>query len=65
VKVSTNQYKAGIIDHLALLVVETIALNNERTAIDIRGRRMTACVLLIKALGGGWKSSDLPSLDGL
>jgi NodT family efflux transporter outer membrane factor (OMF) lipoprotein len=64
-KVSTNQYKAGIIDHLALLVVETIALNNERTAIDIRGRRMTACVLLIKALGGGWKSSDLPSLDGL
>jgi NodT family efflux transporter outer membrane factor (OMF) lipoprotein len=64
VKVSTNQYKAGIIDHLALLVVETIALNNERTAIDIRGRRMTASVLLIKALGGGWKLSDLPSVDG-
>jgi NodT family efflux transporter outer membrane factor (OMF) lipoprotein len=64
VKVSTNQYKAGIISHLALLVVETIALNNERTAIDIRGRRMTACVLLIKALGGGWKLSDLPSADG-
>jgi NodT family efflux transporter outer membrane factor (OMF) lipoprotein len=65
VKVSTNQYKAGIVDHLALLVVETIALNNERTAIDIRGRRMTASVLLIKALGGGWKSSDLPSTDSL
>jgi len=63
VTVSTNQYKAGIVDHLALLVVETIALNNERTAIDIRGRRMTACVLLIKALGGGWKLSDLPSTD--
>jgi NodT family efflux transporter outer membrane factor (OMF) lipoprotein len=64
VKVSTNQYKAGIISHLALLVVEAIALNNERSAIDIRGRRMTACVLLIKALGGGWKLSDLPSADG-
>jgi NodT family efflux transporter outer membrane factor (OMF) lipoprotein len=63
VTVSTNQYKAGIINRLALLVVETIALNNERTAIDIRGRRMTASVLLIKALGGGWKSSDLPSTD--
>ena len=65
VKVSTNQYKAGIVNHLALLVVETIALNNERSAIDIRGRRMTASVLLIKALGGGWKSSDLPSTDSL
>jgi len=64
VQVGTNQYKAGIISHLALLVVETIALNNERTAIDISGRRMTASVLLIKALGGGWQLSDLPSADG-
>jgi hypothetical protein len=31
-------------------------LNNERSAADIAGRRMTATVLLIKALGGGWLS---------
>jgi outer membrane protein TolC len=36
-------------------------LVNERTAIDILGRRMAASVLLIKAIGGGWNSSTLPS----
>jgi NodT family efflux transporter outer membrane factor (OMF) lipoprotein len=61
-RVSTNQYRAGTINHLDLLVVETIALNNERTAITIRGNRMSASVLLIKALGGGWKASDLPEV---
>ncbi len=58
-RVSTNQYKAGIIDHLALMVVEVVALTNERTAITIRGNQLSASVLLVKALGGGWKASDL------
>jgi NodT family efflux transporter outer membrane factor (OMF) lipoprotein len=60
VVVSTNQYKAGIISTLDLLIVETVAFNNERSAITIQGNRMSASTLLIKALGGGWKSSDLP-----
>ena len=60
--VSTNQYRAGIINHLDLLVVETIALNNERTAITIQGSRMSASALLIKALGGSWNASDLPDV---
>jgi NodT family efflux transporter outer membrane factor (OMF) lipoprotein len=59
---STNQYKAGIISTLDLLVVVTAARNNERTAVTILGNRMSASALLIKALGGGWKSSDLPPL---
>jgi outer membrane protein TolC len=59
VTLSTNQYKAGTISYLDVAVVQAIALNNERTAIDILGRRMTASVLLIKALGGGWDASGL------
>ncbi len=59
-RVSTNQYKAGILSRIALLVVETQTLANERTAITILGNRMSANVLLIEALGGGWQSSDLP-----
>ncbi len=43
-------------------MVQTIALTNERTAITIRGNRMSASVLLIKALGGTWKASDLPDI---
>jgi NodT family efflux transporter outer membrane factor (OMF) lipoprotein len=60
VRVSTNQYHAGTISHLELMVVETAALSNERTATTILANRMSASTLLIKALGGGWKSADLP-----
>lgn len=63
VTISINQYKAGTIGYLELVVVQTIAFNNERAAISVLGRRMTAAVLLIKALGGGWTSSELPSAD--
>jgi NodT family efflux transporter outer membrane factor (OMF) lipoprotein len=65
VAVSSNQYKAGTIAYLDLMVVQTVAFNNERAAIIILGNRMSASALLIKALGGGWKSSDLPALTRL
>jgi NodT family efflux transporter outer membrane factor (OMF) lipoprotein len=65
VTLTTNQYKAGIISYLDVIVVQTTALNDERTAVDIQGRRMVASVLLIKALGGGWNAADLPSADNL
>jgi len=51
---TTNQYKAGTISYLNVAVVQTGQINNERTAVAIRGRQLTAAVLLIKALGGGW-----------
>ena len=59
--VALNQYKAGTIDYLAVIVIQAALLNNERTAVDIMGRRMTAATLLIKALGGGWDVSALPT----
>jgi NodT family efflux transporter outer membrane factor (OMF) lipoprotein len=61
--VTTNRYKAGIVSYLNVVISQTIALNNQRSAISILGRRMTAGVLLIKAVGGGWNSADLPSID--
>jgi NodT family efflux transporter outer membrane factor (OMF) lipoprotein len=60
VTLTTNQYKAGIINYLAVVVVQAGALANERTAVDILGRRLTASVLLVKALGGGWSVTQLP-----
>lgn len=63
VTVATNQYKSGIVSYLNVIVAQTAALNNERTAIDILSRRMTASVLLVKALGGGWEASALGSID--
>jgi NodT family efflux transporter outer membrane factor (OMF) lipoprotein len=60
-EVSMNQYRAGTISYIDVVTVQTILLANERTAIDILGRRMAASVLLIKAIGGGWNSASLPS----
>ncbi len=59
--VVTNQYRAGTVSYLDVIVAQATALTNERIAISIQGRRMTAGVLLIKALGGGWNSSALKS----
>jgi NodT family efflux transporter outer membrane factor (OMF) lipoprotein len=52
-----NQYRAGTANYLAVIVIQAATLNNERTAITILGRRLTASVALIKALGGGWKQA--------
>ncbi|MGO8990755.1 MAG: efflux transporter outer membrane subunit [bacterium] len=60
---TTNQYKAGTVSYLNVLVAQTVALNDEVTAVGIASRRMTASVLLVKALGGGWDASSLRSID--
>jgi NodT family efflux transporter outer membrane factor (OMF) lipoprotein len=60
VAIVTNQYKTGITSYLDVIVAQTAALNNERTAITILGNRLNASVLLIKALGGGWNVAKLP-----
>ena len=53
---TTNQYKAGVVTYLDVINVNNIALNNERTLINLQGNQMLNSVLLIKALGGGWES---------
>jgi NodT family efflux transporter outer membrane factor (OMF) lipoprotein len=63
VALTTNEYRAGTVSYLDVVTVQAIALADERTDVELRGSRMTASVLLIEALGGGWSSSDLPSAD--
>jgi NodT family efflux transporter outer membrane factor (OMF) lipoprotein len=57
----TNRYKGGVDTYLQVITAQTTELANERNAIDIQRRRMDASVLLIKALGGGWDASHLPT----
>lgn len=64
VVVTINQYKAGIVNALSVIVTQAIALNDELTAANILGRRMVADVLLIQALGGGWQADGLPLCVG-
>ncbi len=58
VRLTTNQYKAGIVSYLSVVTAQSIALANERAAITITGQQLKAAVLLIKALGGGWVASQ-------
>lgn len=57
----TNRYRGGVDTYLQVITAQTTELANERNAIDIQRRRMDASVLLIKALGGGWNVSTLPT----
>jgi NodT family efflux transporter outer membrane factor (OMF) lipoprotein len=60
-----NQYKAGTTNFLSVVVAQTAALASQRAAVDLLGRRVTASVQLIKALGGGWNAANLPQHDEL
>jgi NodT family efflux transporter outer membrane factor (OMF) lipoprotein len=59
VDLTTNQYKAGIVSYLNVIAAQAIALNNERSAVDVQGRRLVASVQLVRAIGGGWDTRSL------
>ena len=59
-RMAKNRYEAGITTYLEVVTAQSAALGNERTAVDLLTRRLTASVNLIKALGGGWRESGLP-----
>jgi len=57
---SQTRYEGGADTYLQVITWQTAALNNERNDIDIMRRRMEASVVLIKAVGGGWSTTQLP-----
>ena len=64
-QIFTNRYIGGADPYLQVITAQTVALQNERNDVDILRRRMDASVLLIKALGGGWNVSELPTVSSL
>lgn len=52
------QYRAGTLSYLSVVTTQTTLLNNQRTAVQLRGRLMAASVSLVSATGGGWSASD-------
>jgi NodT family efflux transporter outer membrane factor (OMF) lipoprotein len=53
-RLTTNQYKAGLIAYLDVVTVQATALSNERSVLNVLQSRLVASVQLIAALGGGW-----------
>jgi NodT family efflux transporter outer membrane factor (OMF) lipoprotein len=57
-----TRYEGGVDTYLQVVTWQTAALNNQRNDLDIVQRRLDASVLLIKALGGGWDTTQMPRL---
>ncbi len=57
-ELTNNQYQAGVVSYINVIVAQTTLLANERSAASVLGRRLTASVALVKALGGGWSTAD-------
>jgi len=60
--ISTYQYKAGTVNYLTVITEQAILLQDQVQAVSILTRRLSASVLLIEALGGGWDASTLPTV---
>jgi NodT family efflux transporter outer membrane factor (OMF) lipoprotein len=58
---ATSRYKAGVDPYLNVISAQTVLLNDQQTALNFRSQQMVSSVQLIKALGGGWNSAQIPS----
>lgn len=59
-QISTNRYKGGVTNYIEVLTAQAAQLANERTQADLTTKQFASSVLLVRALGGGWDTSQLP-----
>jgi len=57
---SNQRYKGGVTNYLEVLVAETALLTNQRTLTDLKTHQFAASVGLVRSLGGGWDTTQLP-----
>ena len=60
---SLTLYHDGAASYLDVVVAQTDALQAERTLLDLNTRRLQADIRLIRAVGGGWSTADLPTTE--
>ncbi|HEY7490684.1 MAG TPA: efflux transporter outer membrane subunit [Candidatus Tectomicrobia bacterium] len=56
--IALNRYRGGVTTYLEVVTAQSAALTAARTAVDLWTRRMTAAILLVRALGGGWQAAS-------
>jgi NodT family efflux transporter outer membrane factor (OMF) lipoprotein len=57
---SNRRYKGGVTSYLEVLTAEATLIQNQTTSIDLVTRQFVDSVALIRSLGGGWDTSQLP-----
>ncbi|QNT71070.1 efflux transporter outer membrane subunit [Defluviicoccus vanus] len=63
-RLQLSQYKAGTVAYTNVVTAQQASLTNQQTALTIQQNRFVATVELIRALGGGWSSAELPQEIG-
>lgn len=53
-ELANDRYTGGVETYFDVITAQQTLLNNQRLAVQLRGRQMVGSVYLIKALGGGW-----------
>jgi NodT family efflux transporter outer membrane factor (OMF) lipoprotein len=57
--IATNRYIGGATSYLDVITAQTTLLSSERLETQLLGQQMVSSVYLVKALGGGWDSSEI------
>jgi multidrug efflux system outer membrane protein len=57
--IANNRYIGGVTSYLDVITAQTTLLTSERLETQLLGQRMVSSVYLVKALGGGWDSSQI------
>ena len=60
-KLESGRYETGIDPYIDVIIAQTTLLSNQQSLTNLQVQEMTASVQLIKALGGGWDRSQLPT----
>jgi len=60
---ATTRYRGGVVSYLEVVIAQNAELAAERVAVGIAERRIAATILLLKAIGGDWNRTLLPTTD--
>ena len=63
--IALNEYRAGTQPYTTVITAQNTLLTAQQTQISVEQTLLTEAVALIEALGGGWRSVDLPDKDWL
>ena len=60
-QMAMSLYRDGATNFLDVVVAQTAALQAQQAALSLQTRELQASVQLVRALGGGWSTQDLPT----
>jgi NodT family efflux transporter outer membrane factor (OMF) lipoprotein len=60
-KLEMGRFQTGIDPYIDVVTAQTTLLVDQQAVVTVRVQEMTGAVALIKALGGGWDISQLPT----